>query len=503
MARNFRSRKGTFSKAPHKDSELGEQTAQQTDQRDPRFMGLYADNYLLMANGGTWDNPMGYPGYNMMYVGSPMNYRWMLQHPTLRLVRSIAVSDILASKWEYRRAKKNATEEQRQFISEIFDPLRTDLMCDFFVRGRDFGWYPGEPIWEIEKRRTILARVKPLLPEYTEAMQDKSGNFTGLRNSANMTDSGDAVVTIPAPYKAWKFTYDSEGGYHYGRSWLENVRMTAWRSWLDTSQQLQRLGAKITGTQIIVTTPTGTFPSGNNDGKTLSYRDVALNFVKSIATGGPGGWIPGINIPTDPKGKAEVARLIADLIGKSQVHFELLDFGSTTPAIQGLLEKMRHEEENMFAGGLRPVRSGLASEHGGLADAEQHTDTGTKNSELDDRLFAKAVQPLIDAALVLNFGESARGNIVIEPPPLVSNKLGLLRALLLALCNDPAFVQELCTVLDVNDALKFLSLMTLDGKTFDPIRMQKTREAANKKTQNPEPQGGRPAKQSTKKRKAA
>jgi hypothetical protein len=491
MAKNYRTTKGTFAQPPVTPEKQGEQTGRQTQgEYDGRFVGLDT-SFLLQANGGSFDNPMAYPNYGMLYVGSPMVYRWMLQHPTLRLVRSIAVADILASQWEYRKTSPDVPDEQLDSVKENFDRLRTDLMCDFFIRGRDFGWYGGEPIWEVRDRETHLVRVKPLLPEFTHVLQDDFGNFIGLRNDVGTPGNVGGRTEIAAPYKAWKYTYDSEGGYHYGRSWLENCRMTAWRGWLDSSQQLQRLGAKITGTQIVVTTPTGSFPGPNNT--TLYYRDVATSFIKSIATGGPGGWIPGINIPTDPRGKVEVAKIIAELIGKSQVSFQLLDFGSTTPAIAGLIEKMRHEEELMFEAGLRPARAGLEAKHGAKADAETHTDTGTKNSELDDRQFAVACQPLVDALLVLNFGENARGNICITTPPLVTNKLGLIRALLLSLCNNPAFVQALCDVLDIDDLLNFLDFVPLSGKKFQAKDMlEYSKVHTPKPPGTPEPQGGRP-----------
>ena len=489
--RNFRTQKGTFASPPINESQQGEQTNKQIrGDKSELFIGNAFQNILLQANGGSFDNPMAYPAYSQLYVGSPVTYRWMLQHPTLRLVRSIAVSDILASKWEYRKKDDGVPDAQQEAVKENFNRLRTDLLCDFFIRGRDYGWASGEPIWEVNGRETTLARVKPLLPDYTTVLQDSFGNFIGLKNNVN-EDGHAPGIELSAPYKAWKYTYDGECGYHYGRSWLENVRMTAWRSWLDSSQQLARLGGKITGTQIVVTTPTGTFPGPN--GKTFNYRDIALDFVKQIAMGGPGGWIPGINIPTDPKGKADIAKIISELVGKSQVSFQLLDFGSSTPAIEGFLKKMQHEEELMFEGGLRPARAGLEAKHGAKADAEVHTDTGTKNSELDDRQFARSCQSLVDCYLALNYGEGSCGNITIHTPPLVSNKLGLIRAIILSLCNNPAFAQALCDVLNIDDLLSFLDFTLLKGKKFDSSSMLKyTQVHSPKAPGSSEPQGGRP-----------
>lgn len=510
----LRDNSGRFAARPSQPQE-GEQTG---DQRyghgspgDHKY-GSY-ENGLLWGNGGSIANPMGFPGYGYAYSGTYSTYRWILQHPIVRLVRSIAVADILCNKWEY----KGERDDEVKLIQKNFDELRSQLLSDFFVRGRDYGWAPGEPIWEMRGTETWLASVKPLIVDETDCLRDAWGNFSGLLNRIPLglppnNDSRDNTGTLPpyapevriaAPYKAWKYTHDSEAGYLYGRSWLENIRATAWRDWLDCAQQLQKLGAKITGIQLILTVPAGTFP-GKLDaaGKPtpVSYMETAAKIIKDMANGAPGAVLPALNLGLDGKvNKLDTAKIIAELASKSVINANLLNHGTNTPAIEGLLSRMRHAEENMFAGGLRSPRTGMSSQHGGMADAEQHTSTGDKIAEVEDQDFAKQLQPLVDAKLVLNKGIARKGMVRIVPPSIADNKRAYFKALMLAAMNDPEIAAEvLGNVIDVNKELDYIEV-TRKGE-YNAERVAKAKEKAQPKGMNtnkqPEPQGGRPTKKS-------
>lgn len=487
---------GKFVKKPVVPTDTS-MTSEQTGEQNPgeyssvgsiRPAAPLSEFGFLWGNGGSWDNPLGFPGYGSLYTGRYDTYRFMLQHPTLRLVRSIAIATISSSKWEYQ----GENVEDVAFIKSMFDPLREKLMADFFARGRDYGWVGGEPIWELRGNQTWLARVKPLLNEVTHCLKDDFGNFVGLRNGVQVGTKPE--VDISAPYKAWKYTYDSEAGYFYGRSWLENVRSTAWRDWLDCAQQLQKLGAKITGIQLILTTPGGSIPGPNNadgtPGKPIPYRDIATNLIKALANGAPGAWLPSMTLPTDVKGNLNTAKIIAELAQKSLIKADLLNHGTNTPAILGILERMKHNEQLMFEGGLRPSRTGKEAEHGAKADADTHTETGTQIAELEDRDFASQVQPLVDAALVLNRGIGRKGTVRIVPPSLVDRKTSYLKAFMLACMNDPAIAQVMMETIDVDHELDFIGITRKTN--FDPKKVIAARKAQSKQNTNKKPEGGRP-----------
>lgn len=455
----------------------------------------------LYANGGDTLNPMGFPGYGYLYTGSHETYRWMLQHPILRLVRSIRLGIIAANSWEYVKADEddNVPEEWIKWTKKTFDPLRYDLIWEFMADGMDHGWKGAEPIWEPDGIRYRLVRLKPLLQDITEVLEDDHGNFTGLRNIAPPKNSASNPIDIYLPYKAWKFTFDGLNGYHYGRAWLENVRATAWKDWLDGAQQLQKLGAKITGMVSIITSPAGTFqgPPDPATGKPtqVSFRENAEKIIKGLAAGAAGAWLPSIGLTPDAKGNIDALKVMAQLIGKSLTNIQVLDFGTQAAAMSPILDRMIHAEELMFAGGLRSARTGLEGQHGTKAEAGEHTNTGTFNAESDDEGFSRAVQPLVDANLMLNFSPKAKGRVRIKPPSLVDRKASLLRALLMGLINDkqisarvakiPGLMDALLRALDVTSGGKF----DADSINTDVDQPPKVRDEARR---SPEPEGGRP-----------
>lgn len=484
-----------------------EQTGEQVPSANPNLymggpLGLpYVGAGLMFGNGGTFDNPLAFPGYSQYYAGTFPVYRWILRHPTVQLVAAIGIADILLNSWQYEWCNGAGPQEWMDLATDNFTRLRSCLMRDFFVVGRNFGAAFGEPIWELDyKGRTILKRVKPLLNDVTLATRDDHGNFSGIINKARGTVMPS--VELAAPYHAWKYTHNfgNEAGYIYGRSWLESIRDTAWRSWLDAAQQLARLGAKIVGTQIVATTPGGTFP-GPIDPTTgratqVSYIDNAAKNIKAMADGAAGVVVPTFVVPVDSKGDIERAKLMWELATKGVATFTVLDCGSLTPAIEGLLLRMRHDEELMFEGGLMPARAGLEARHGAKADAETHSDTGTKISQVNDQDFAEQIQPLLDALLVLNFGDIARGRIRIVPPSLVNIPGEYFKKVLLACLNDPYFVQEFAGAVDIDALLKYLNFKQKDLQSgFNADKMQQAKLADTKKAPGTsDPQGGAPKK---------
>lgn len=474
----------------------------------------------LYANGGTLCNPMAFPGYGHLYTGSYLTYRWMLQHPILRLVRAISTAIVISSTWEYVAIEEGDKIPTRwlKLIKSCFGMLRPQLISDFYVRGRDMGWVGGEPIWTYNRRRQlIISRVKPLLHEVTEVLTDRHGNITGLRNNVGLrpqdnegravADAGRGFVDLDARYKAFVYTYDREYDNHYGRSWLENVRATAWKDWLDCAQQLQKLGNKITGIVSVITSPAGTFPGPPGpDGKPtqISYKSNAEAVIKALANGAAGVWFPTLGLTTDARGNVDAMKVLVELANKSLTNINVLDFGTQAAALAPILERMIHAEELMFAGGLRPARTGLEGKFGTKAEAGVFTDTGTYVAEAEDEDFARQCQPLVDMLLAVNYGEQARGRVRIKPPSLVDRKASVVRAVLLAMLNNQDVNTEMAATIDVDALLKTLDIDT--KKPFDADAVLKLVQDKLKKPEpgpdadpnkTPEPEGGRPRKENS------
>lgn len=467
----------------------------------PPFMdSLLINNPLLFGMGGNWMNPMNLPGYGGLYTGTYLTYRFMLQHPVVRLVRSIDVGIIGASTWEYEKQDDKVSDEWTTLMQRMFDRLRPSLLSEYFVRGRDYGWAGGEPIWELDPNDNYywIRRVKPLLHDVTRILQDDNGNFTGLRNSISVPGTSETHVDIAYPYKAFLYTFDGEAGYLYGRSWLENIRATAWADWLDTMQQLQKLVGKINGIITIIMSPAGKFPGPPGpDGKPtfVSYRENAERIIRDLANGAAGAWLPSLGLAPDSKGNIDATKVLLELASKSLTSFELLDFSAQVSGIGPLIERLKHDEELMFAGGLRSPRTGMEGKHGTKAEAEEHTDTGTLNAEIDDRDFAAKCQCLVDAALVVNFGEKARNRVRIKCPSLVDRKAAVLKAFMLAAMNDPILAVQNTKTADMDKIFKALgipSFTPFNRDELDKAVKDQQKQSNQKKIKTPDPQGGRP-----------
>jgi hypothetical protein len=451
---------------------------------------------VLWSNGGDLNNPMGFPGYGSLYTGSYLTYRWILQHPVVRFVRAIRNGPILASSWEYAALRKGTPQAWVDEVKQCFDLLRPRLIRDFYIRGCDFGWQGGEVIWGFANDNSYtIERVKPLLQDVTTILHDKFGNFSGLENGLPPEGEGESP-RVYAPYKAFLYTYDSEAGYLYGRSWLENIRATAWKDWLDCAQQLQKLASKISGIVTLIQSPAGEFPTGDPQNPKMSFQQAAIEVIGGLAGGAAGAWYPSLTLTPDSKGNIDIVKYISELAGKSLTKFEVLDFGKQSAAIGPILDRMKHNEENIFAGGLRSSRVGMQGSHGTQAEADVHTDTGTINAEEEDEEFAYACQPLVDALLVANHGPRAKGAVGIRPPSLIDRKAQVLRAILMALLAEPGVRIEASKSLDIDKMFSVIDApqkKPFDGDAAEKSGQKKQPTAGtNGRGSQPNPEGGRP-----------
>jgi hypothetical protein len=490
---------GKFAKAP---ANLGEQTAAQ--QPDAYGGGAWGGGFGtgypgsiqnmglpmgMFPMGGTFGNPMGFPGWGSRYFGNPQTYRFMLAHPTLQLVKSIRTGIIYASIWEYEKIDKSLPDSVLKLVTDQLNALRNLLLSEGMSRAHDYGWCCGEMIWDYIDATHVL-RIKPLLQDVSRLVQDENGNVISVKNTGQYGITPQLPKEITMPYKAWTYAYQGEAGYHYGRSWLENQRVYAWPMWMDGAQQLQRLGVKISGVVTLATTPSGTFlgpvDPATGKAKLVTYQEQALKVIKALAEGAPGAWIPGLNIQPDSRGGIDALKLMVQLVNKSQIDFKVLDFGSVTPAITGILEKMKHAEVLMFAGGLRSSRTGLEGQHGTKEEAGVHTDTGTLNASADDINFAEeGVQPLADAIVALNARPSP-GGIRVKPVSLVDRQQATTKAVLLSLINDKNISWETGMALDMDYLIKQAGMRL--RKPFEYSRLEKV--ATNEAEPEPAPVPG-------------
>jgi hypothetical protein len=220
---------------------------------------------------------------------------------------------------------------------------------------------------------------------------------------------------------------------------LENIRQHAWRDWLDCATQIQWLAYKICGKLAVIMTPPGTF-TDQATGATVNWEENAAAAGEVLASPASNGviWFPTLMLP-DVRTKEN-----ADFAKISPVSIDVKDFGNHSPAIAGLLERMRANEELMFAGYLRSPRTGMETRRGNSqADAEVHTSTAEIVSELIELWFWDAFRTqVVDDLLVVNFGEAARGAVWPKPAKLRDESQAIDNKLLDGLAQTPEMLGQ-------------------------------------------------------------
>ncbi len=136
----------------------------------------------------------------------------------------------------------------------------------------------------------------------------------------------------------------------------------------------------------------------------------------------------------------------------------------------------------------------MEGKHGTKAEAGVVTDTGIIAAELDDDDIAMQLQPLIDAVLVLNKGEKARGAVKIKPAPLVDHKTVVFSSALDAMLKDTATGPQIIAAMDVQQMLEQLDIPVLEGAKLNES-MKKAADLAMQNQAAPKPDPTKPAKQ--------
>lgn len=456
----------------------------------PMGGGSFGISSPPLYGNGTADNPMGFWGYGSPYLGSYAVYRYMLRNPVIRLARAVVTAALQASSW-YFEADADVKPETVTRVEKTYSRLRPKFMGDA-LRSLDYGWAGFEIVWKMVDENLVVDRFKPLLVDINGILVDDKGNAAGIRPGG----FGVGILQIPqvlekplpgdllmSDLKALIVTNDGEAGNLYGRSRLENMRETAWKTWLDCEQQLQATGGKISGKQAIGWCPSG----GYEDPSTGKFR-LHMDDMKVMATAFKNNQIAlGVNCVMnveDPEMQVKIA-------GMGLSKFEVIDWGEIATAISGLLERQKHAEELMFMGWLRSPRTGLESQNGSRADAQQHSDTGTLDTQLIGNDIADSLQWVIDADVSMNDGLAA-GKIRIRQTPVVDNRADTFKEILIAALADPNVLKTFLEVADMDKVVDGIDIPR-DGdwdEASAKVQAQAKQDAADALKQQQQAAGG-------------
>jgi hypothetical protein len=355
--------------------------------------------------------------------GTYETYRRISAHPTAALVWSIVTAPIVANSWRWKKTREDVPDEWVAFARQVMDPLRQPIVRDA-LRALEFGWAGFEKVWHIHRGRRVLSKLKPLLWDCTEILVDEHGNPAGLLNRPPGRDP-----TILTGGKFFLYTCDAEAGNPYGRSRHENIRQV----WAESEQIRQRLAQylkKVSGIVVQLHYPEGT--SRDSAGAERPNQWLGQQVLDAVSAGKSVMFPNGFASTDDLRGAFELA-------GKSSWQLSAFESSGADHA-PGMKEVLEYYDALIFRGWMRPERTGLESRHGSRADAKQHTDTATLDSELIDRDLAEAInRDVVDELLVVNFGSKAHGAVAIEPAPIETDSVEALRTILgkLIAAKDP------------------------------------------------------------------
>ena len=327
-------------------------------------------------------------------------YRMVLDDPTVRMVRAMAYSPILATKWNIE-STADAPSDAADAMQSIMEDLRINYINDS-LRGIDYGWAPFELVYAIENSMFVLRKAKPLLHDFTGIFVDEHGEFAGLNNNGITLGMGKAHI----------FTYDSESGNLYGRGRALNLlKVMAW--WDDANEGAAQYDRKVAGVFLVCHYPPG--QSIDRNGETKENWKIAQEMLNAVAAGHP------IAVCNEFAGMIEDNLRNADPKDRTRWRLEILeDKGSRQP---GFKERLTYLDMLKARGMQTPERAVLeAQRSGSRADSESHSDVVLLQSQLD---HASILQPLngrrqdrnspVNTILRMNWGDKAVGTVRVVP----------------------------------------------------------------------------------------
>ena len=389
----------------------------------------------------------GVPGFAAAEPGTFDVYRRISAHPTVALVMRMVTAPIVANTWDWV-ARPGTPAGQVGFVRDTLSPLRTAALADG-LSALAMGFAPFEVVWASDGRgRVTVGRLKPLAVDHTTVLVDDGGNVRGVLNQVPGQPPRDLLGS-----KAFVFTYDGSCGNPYGRSRHENVRVT-WGQALQTAERLAQYQKKVAGVIAQLHYPEGS--SRDAAGVERGNDQVAQQILEAVSMGRSVRF-PNLFASVDDPASA------ADLAGKSQWVLSQFDPGGTDYS-GGLLNSLAYYDKLLFRGWLRPERTGLESQHGSRADAQQHTDSGVLDCELVEAAFAAAFNAqVVDAVLAVNFGPAARGAVRADPGPIADGKQQVAQAVLTALLGNAATAASVAGRVDVAGVLRDLDVPVVAG----------------------------------------
>lgn len=441
---------------------LGEETNRQVGSASVSGVGGFP---VSMLNPGLTQLPLNFT-----------SYREIRGNPVIAMARLAANAPVKSA--EMALAKTDAADDiMLGYIKANLTPLWKAILRDA-VRSRDFGYFAFEKVWTIKDGDYFIESLKPLLNEATVALQqDSTGQFVGAMN----------YQTILSVDKVLWFTYDSEAGNLYGRSWYEGeLRRTIIPAWNSTLQKMVKYMTKVAGVIPMIEYPDGI--TEDESGKKLDTFTMAQKVLATLARG------DGVVMPNVLAKWAEEAIERGIDIDK----LKAWNISFVEPKGQHGADfdtAMRRMDTYIVRGLLIPERAVMEGQYGTKAEAGVHTDMVFMAAQefIEDTIVPAINQQIIDQLLIAKYGIQAKGAVYLDPSPLINAKRAYMQDLLKTVLSAPANLPLLMKTVSLDAMLDTAGLpKTEDQINNEDIEDQLNQEAADKAAQAQAAFGGGP-----------
>jgi hypothetical protein len=421
----------------------------------------------------------GYP--NAPYGDYPI-WRLMDADPALTMSRAAITAPIRAADKSYE-AVEGASDDRTERIRSVADRLWAEYVMEA-LDAPSMGWAGFEKVWGRRDGMWVIVDLKPLPQEGNTILVTPTGAYAGLR-----TLGLDNRQLDLSPLYSFVYTIDGKKRNFYGRPWHENARQT-WHNKMMALVELAKLNKKASGIQ-----PKMYYPPGTDSATGKSNRDLATEYIAAYM-GGNGLALPSLAGTINADSLADY-RNIQGLAETALWDIKVEDFGNNAPAAASILAQIQYYNAELSRAWHVPERAVQEGQHGTKAEAETHGDIALTVAELVyGDICAAFNRGVVDDLLAVNFGEAARGTVMVKPGRLTDVWAGTDLALLNGLIVNADTLMALVEVVDWDALLTRRGVPKVKGvidlaKTLADKTTQKLAAQAKIAAQTPPtPRGG-------------
>ena len=379
-------------------------------------------------------------------------YRKCAQYPTCQLAINKLVNVMIGSPWVWKLKSESMPKRWLDASKDVFDPMREETVRNAMF-AMTYGLQFGEQVykgWNVEE-------IKPLEIESTNYLTDDDGKIVGIQNR----DCNGTPTDLPMA-KAFVFVSDSEGGDPLGHPRTENIR----EPWHQCRQILAKSAIynyRASDTIPICHYPEGTSKdaSGADRENSLLARQLVARVLDGLPAVVPNKFAAMIGEAGDSTAASAMFEKALKCAGLSDW---ILSFTEPKGPDRnpGFIERLQLGDQYIIRGWGLPDKVVLPSNRGMRQTKEMDDNSADLASQLKYGEFCRQFRKqVIDPWAVLNFGEGARGAIIVDAPPLSLENNSTLEKIVLALLANPATAVKTAKILNLPEVCHDLHVKTV------------------------------------------